>query len=135
MLQSDWLRKFWPISQEPEFSQIWDLCRNIANNINFHYRTNSVKINDKMFQYIQTTLFLAHFWSIFPIFGTNIFFLENLVLLRTTSYGFLASCQNLEKTNDKIPRKRPDWWKDRKTLFHRTLLANAGSPKKVNVNY
>ena len=27
-------------------SQILNLCRNIANNINFHYRTNSVKIND-----------------------------------------------------------------------------------------
>ena len=27
-------------------SQIFNLCRNIANNINFHYRTNSVKIND-----------------------------------------------------------------------------------------
>ena len=44
-LQSDWLRTFWPISQEPEFSQICDLYRNTANNINFHHRTNSVKIN------------------------------------------------------------------------------------------
>ena len=32
------------------FSQIWDLCRNRANNINFHYRTNSEKINDKILQ-------------------------------------------------------------------------------------
>ena len=82
---------------------------------------------------------MAHFWPIFPIFGAKKFFLENPVLSRTTSYGFLASCPNLEKTNDKIPRKRPDrrkdGRKDRKTLFHRTLLANAGSPKKVNVNY
>ena len=52
ILPSDWLRKFWPISQEPEFSQMSDLCRNTANNIIFHYRTNSVKINDKIFQYI-----------------------------------------------------------------------------------
>ena len=49
ILQSDWLRAFWPISQEQDFSQIWDLCRNIANNINFHYRTTSVKINDQIF--------------------------------------------------------------------------------------
>ena len=59
------------------------------------------------------------------------------VLSRTTSYGFLAPCQNLEKTNDTIPRKRPDrmtegWkdgWKDGQTLFHRTLPATAGCPK------
>ena len=55
------LRTFWHISQEPEFSQIWDLCRKIANNILFHYRTNSVRIKDKTFQYIQKTLFLAIF--------------------------------------------------------------------------
>ena len=49
-------------------------------------------------------MFLAHFWSIFPIF-----------LSRTTSYGFLASCQNLEKTNETIPRKHPDRRKDGRT--------------------
>ena len=52
-MQSDWLRTFWPISQETEFFQKSDLCRNTANNINFHYRANSLKINDKIFQYIQ----------------------------------------------------------------------------------
>ena len=39
--------------------------QNTANNINFHYRTNSVKINHKIFQYIEKTLFLVHF----PNFG------------------------------------------------------------------
>ena len=47
---SDWLRTFWPLSQEQKFPQIWDLCRNTANEINFNYRTNSVKIKDKIFQ-------------------------------------------------------------------------------------
>ena len=32
-----------------------------------------------------------------PIFWVKNFFLENPALSRTTSYGFLASCQNLEK--------------------------------------
>ena len=50
ILQSDWLRTFWPISQEQKFSQIWDLYSNTANNINFHYITNLVKINDQIFQ-------------------------------------------------------------------------------------
>ena len=40
ILQSDWLRAFWPISQEQDFSQILDLCSNTANNINFQYRLN-----------------------------------------------------------------------------------------------
>ena len=46
ILQSDWPRAFWPISQETDSSQIWDLCKNKANNINFHYRPNLEKIND-----------------------------------------------------------------------------------------
>ena len=40
------------------------------------------------------------------------FFPKNPALSRTTSYGFLAPCQNLEKTNGTIPRKRPDRQKD-----------------------
>ena len=47
VLQSDWLTGFCHISQEQDFS-IQDLCRNTANNINFYYRTNSVKINDQI---------------------------------------------------------------------------------------
>ena len=54
--------------------------------------------------------FLAHF----PNFWRN-FFLENRALSSTTSYGFVASCQNLEKTNDSIPRKHLDRQKDRRT--------------------
>ena len=45
ILQSDRPRAFWPISQEPDFSQIWDLCKNTVVNINFLYRPNSEKIN------------------------------------------------------------------------------------------
>ena len=51
---------------------------------------------------------LAHFWPVFPIFWAKNFLMENPALSSTTSYGFLASCQTLEKANDTIPRKRPD---------------------------
>ena len=34
--QSEWLKAFWPISQEQHFSQIENLYRNTANDINFH---------------------------------------------------------------------------------------------------
>ena len=47
-------------------------------------------------------------------FKKNPVFLENPALSRTTSYGFLALCQNLEKVNDTIQRKCPDRWKDRR---------------------
>ena len=46
ILQSDWLRAFWPILLEPDFSQICDLCNNTADNIKFRYRPNSDKINN-----------------------------------------------------------------------------------------
>ena len=63
----------------------------------------------KIFQYFQKTLFLAHFEQFSQFWGEKTFF-------RTTSYGFQASCRNLEKTNDTIPRKRLDRridrWKD-----------------------
>ena len=45
---------------------------------------------------------------------------------------------NFRKNNEPIPRKltdrwkdgRKDRWKDRQTLFYRTLPAEAGGPKK-----
>ena len=46
ILQPDWSRAFWPISQEPDFAQVWDLCKNIANIVKFLYRPNSEKVND-----------------------------------------------------------------------------------------
>ena len=52
------------------------------------------------------------FWPIFPIFGVKKVFQENLALSHTASYGFVAPCQNLEKVNDVIQRKRPDRRKD-----------------------
>ena len=45
ILQSDWSRAFWPISQEQDFSQVWDLSKNTANNIKFVYITYSEKNN------------------------------------------------------------------------------------------
>ena len=55
------------------------------------------------------------FWPIFPIFGAKNILLENPALSRTTSCRILASRQNLEKTTDTIPRKRPDRQNDRRT--------------------
>ena len=64
------------------------------------------------------------FWPIFPIFGAKIIFFEKSALSRTTRQGPRV----LEKTNEPIPRKLPDWKTERRTLIHRTLPATAGSP-------
>ena len=57
-------------------------------------------------------------------------------------YGFLEPCQNLEKTNDIVPRKH---WTDermdgrtegRQNLFYRTPPAIVGGPKnQLNRTY
>ena len=68
ILQSDWPTAFWSISLE-RFSQAWDLCRNIATNINFLYKPNSEKLMTKFFIKFQK----HNFWSIFPISEANFF--------------------------------------------------------------
>ena len=73
------------------------------------------KLITKFSNKFKKTLFLAHFGSIFPIFGAKKNFLENPALSPTTSYGFLAPCQNLEKINDIIQRKCPERQKDGRT--------------------
>ena len=65
-----------------------------------------------------------------PFLGQKKIFLENPAPSCTTLYGFLATCQNLDKVNDTIQRKRPDRQKDGQTLFYRTLPPTAKGPKK-----
>ena len=49
ILQSNLLKTFSAITQEQEFSQIWDWYRKIDNNTNF-FRTFPTKINDKILE-------------------------------------------------------------------------------------
>ena len=49
-------------------------------------------------------MFLAHFWSIFPILGAKNFFLENPAAMYSFIWIFSTPCQNLEKIKDTIPR-------------------------------
>ena len=82
------------------------MCRKTAN-INFHYRRNSVKINDKIFQYLKKPWFWTIFGPSFQILGQNFFFWK-IWLSHTTSHGFQAPCQNLGKTNNTVPTKHLD---------------------------
>ena len=93
------------------------MCRNTANNICFHYKTNSVKTNDQIFQYIQKTLFLAHFQSIFPNFGTQKFFQKIRLCQAQLHMGFWHHAQIQKKMM--IQFQENTWtkvWKDRRTV-------------------
>ena len=57
-------------------------------------------------------MFLAHFWPIYPNFGAQIFFSGKSDSAKHNFIWFLAPCQNLEKINDAIPRKRLNRRKD-----------------------
>ena len=70
----------------------------------------------------QQKLFVIEQIVLFPYFP------KSLTLTCTISHGFLAPCQNLQKSNDPIPRMQldslEDLWKDGRTyrLYFRGLL-------------
>ena len=82
--QSDCPGAFWPMSKEPDFSQIWALCSNTANNINFFFRPNSEKINDQIFQYNQKRFFFVYFCVQFSWFSGQKAFFQNIWLSGTS---------------------------------------------------
>ena len=98
ILQSDWLKTFWPISHEQKFCQIWDLCRNTTNSINFHYKTNLVKISDQIFQWIQKPYLRSNFASFSQFWGQK-FFPENLAVML-----------NFIQVSSTMPKFRKNQW-------------------------
>ena len=113
ILQSHWLTAFWSISQKQDFSQY--LGRITANNITSHYRTNSVKINDKFLFKDKKPYFWATVGPFFQFLEQKRFFPKTPDVSCTTSQGFLAPSQNSEKSNNTIPGKYPDRQQDRRT--------------------
>ena len=79
------------------------------------------------------------FWPIFDhfpqFFGQKKFFQKNLALSHT-SYWFLATYQNCEKSNDPVSRKHPDTgqkYGQILLLYHRTFQATARGPTSITV--
>ena len=126
ILQSDWPRRFWPISRESDFSQVWDLCKNTTNNI------NSEKIQKKLMTKFSNKFKKPYFWPIFHIFWSKkIIFSKNSAPSRKTPQGLLTTSWVLEKHNQPIPRKLQDRRTDGWTLIHKTLPVKVGGPIKV----
>ena len=73
ILQSDWLRAFWPISQQQDFPK-YRICLGTLQIIKFfYYITNSVKINDQIvFKFKKPC-----FWLISPILWAKRVFPKN----------------------------------------------------------
>ena len=80
-MQSDWWRAFWPISQEPGFSQEWDLCKNTANYINFFYRRNSEKKQSLNFPIISVNPIFG------PFLGQENFFLKKSISITYNTWA------------------------------------------------
>ena len=98
------MRAFWPTSQEQDLSQIKDLCMNTTNTNNFHFRTNSVRINDQKKNASKKTLFLAHFSN----FGGKKSFSYKLDCHTKLHKGFWHYAKNSGKSHNPIPRKHLD---------------------------
>ena len=123
---------FLAITWEPDFSQACSFCRMLMNHKNFCFTQFPDKTNDVIFLKSPKTLFLEHFWPLLVIFAQWGFFAKNLALSQITIYRPLTPCQVSEKTNEPILRKFTDRWKDRWTLFYRTLPAKAGDAIRLN---
>ena len=125
ILQSDWLSTLWPISQEQKFSQIWDLGRNTSNKISFHYRTNSLRINEQINKFKKLC-----FW---PILGQNKIF-QNIWPCH--AHNFIWTSSTMPKFRNKIMIQfQENVSTGRQTegqiLLHRTLPATARGVQKV----
>ena len=73
-LFSPFFGPFCPKSREWEFSQIWNLCKMLANNNTLHFRSFLAKSNDSILRKSPKTLFLgifSSFWALFPNFLEN----------------------------------------------------------------
>ena len=73
ILQPDCYRAFWLIAQKPEFSQIWDLCKQKTNNLNFHLTPNPEKSNNTIFGKSLKTFLFGHFWAFLSPFQKKFF--------------------------------------------------------------
>ena len=95
-MQSDWLRAFWPISREQDFSQIQDLCRNPTKNKQVQWKL----LTNFLFKLKESLAHFPNFWA------KNVFPKNQAVMQNFISVSSLW--QNSEKSHDQIPRKHCD---------------------------
>ena len=130
----DWLRTFWPLSQLQKFPQICDLCRNTANNISFHYRTNSVKNNDKFCNKLKKPCFWSVFGSFSQFFGQK-FFSEISIYITHNFIWIFRAMPKFRKNlsyNSKKTSIQAEGRTEGRTLFHRIIPSTVGGSKRTH---
>ena len=132
ILQSDWLNAFWPISHEPDFSQVGDLCNNIAININFFTDQIQRKVMTKFSNKFKKPFF-GSFW---PFIGQKKIFLKIWLCQAQHHVGILHHAEFQKKL---MSQSKENFWtvglKEGHTLIQRTLPITAWGPKKKIILY
>ena len=111
ILLSDWLKTFWPIYQEPDFSYISNLRKNTANNINVLYRILKKLITKFYNKFIK------------PVLGPSSLFLEPNILSKKSGpiRNFIWVSETISKFRKKLKiqfqkkKRQPDGQKDGRT--------------------
>ena len=86
-----------------------DMCRNTANNINFYYITNSVKINENFFNKLKNPVF----GPFFLFWGQKVFFwkfssvMHSFMWISSTMPKFMIQFQENTRTEGRM-----EGWKD-----------------------
>ena len=119
------------------------MCRNTVNNINFHYSTNSVKINDNFF-YLKKPCFCP-FLGPFSQFLEKNFFSEksgsvtqNFIWFSSTMPHFRKKLIIQFQENVQIEGQK-DGWKDRpyfiRPSFYASTFVYSRFPPKIQFLY
>ena len=117
--------EFWPITQEPDISQICGFQRKVEDQWYFHVQEKNVHMNES---YICQNPQNFIFWVILGLFGSSwpirVFFKH-----QATSLFLLYNTSTLWKKSGKIdePFLR-SWQKVKQSQIHRTLLPSLNAP-------
>ena len=90
---------FWPLEQEPAFTQSCGLRRMTEDHKIFYFIVIPAKSYDSIFRKIPITSFWARFGPFWPKKGQRDFFLKNLIRPLFTPYIPLTSCKKNQKKN------------------------------------
>ena len=79
ILQSDWMRTFWLVTCEAEFSQIWGSQRETENRKFFYLSSFQEKVMTKFYE--DSRKFWTHLGAFLPIIGQANIFMESKTFL------------------------------------------------------
>ena len=118
---------------EPDFSQACSFCRMLMNHKNFCFTQIPDKTNDMIFWKSLKTLFWDKFWPLLVIFARWGFFPKNPAVACNYIWAPNTMLSFFLK-KEPILRQLTDRRKEGRTLFYRTLPAEARGPINITKN-